>query len=172
MKAPLHPREDARMAALRRYQVLDTQPEREFDDIVKLASYICGVPISAISLIDEARQWFKASVGLDVPETHRDDAFCAHTILDVKPLVVSDARTDGRFYDNPYVLAEPHIRFYAGCPLIGQEGLPLGSLCVIDSETRELTPVQMEMLQALARQVVVVLELRRVSAELAALGNP
>lgn len=167
MKAELHPREEERLEALRRYQVLDTEPQREFDDIVKLASYICGVPISAVSLIDQARQWFKASVGIKATETPRDDAFCAHTILDVKPLVVPDARTDGRFFDNPMVVAEPHIRFYAGCPLIGQEGLPLGSLCVIDSESRDLSPEQMEMLQALARQVVVVLELRRVSAELA-----
>ncbi|MFS8807781.1 response regulator, partial [Synechococcus sp. R6-10] len=165
---PLPPNEEQRLAALRQYQILDTAPENSFDELVRLAAHICGTPIALVSLVDEHRQWFKAKFGVDVQETPRDVAFCAHAILSPKePLVVPDATQDPRFADNPFVTQEPHIRFYAGVPLVTPEGQALGTLCVVDFQPRQLSPEQLDQLKALAHQVVAQLELRRTLRELA-----
>lgn len=163
---PLPPDEDERLEALRRYQVLDTEPEEDFDDIVRIASRICGTPVGLITLLDEERQWFKARTGLDLAETDRRLAFCSHTILDRAPLVVEDATRDRRFADNPLVAGEPGVRFYAGAPLVTPDGHGLGSLCVIDVEPRELDPARVSALEALARTAMRRLELRRSTLEL------
>ena len=167
MSAPIPDNEVERLAALRSYNVLDTSPEQAFDDLTALASTICETPIALISFVDEHRQWFKSKVGLDVAETHRDVAFCAHALH--KPqevLVVQDAANDARFADNPLVLSDPNIRFYAGAPLVTPSGLALGTLCVIDQRQRELSPQQLAALRALSRAVVAQLELQRQNVEL------
>jgi len=153
--------EPARLEALRRYRILDTEPERAFDDLTLLASHICGTPIALITLIDEQRQWFKSRVGITLTETARSVAFCTHTIEHREMLVVPDAREDARFQENPFVLHEPHIRFYAGAPLITPEGHALGTLCVLDMVARTLTESQRWALDALRRQAQAQLELRR-----------
>lgn len=167
MEAALPPEELTRISALRDYKVLDTEPERAFNEIVFLASHICSTPISLVSLIDERRQWFKAKIGMDANETPREYAFCAHSILTHGPTVVEDAQQDARFADNPLVTGEPHIRFYAGAPLITPAGHALGTLCVIASEPRHMSPDQLRALGALSKLVIEQLELRRVSAHLA-----
>jgi GAF domain-containing protein len=167
MNAPLPPNEAARMTALRSYQILDSAAEEVFDGITRLASYICQTPISLISLVDEKRQWFKSRVGTNQQETPRDVAFCAHTILRPEPMIVPDAMEDTRFHSSPLVTSDPNIRFYAGFPLINPEGHALGALCAIDRKRRELTPEQEEAMAALGRQVIAVMELRRVSLRLA-----
>ena len=167
MKAPLTEQEEERLEALRDYKILDTPDEREYDDLVALASQICDVPIALISLIDSNRQWFKAKVGLEVSETSRDISFCAHAILNDDMLVIQDALADSRFATNPLVTCAPNIRFYAGMPLLTPAGLALGTLCVIDHEPRELGAAQISALESLAHQVVTQMELRRVSARLA-----
>src|SRR5438132_158579 len=155
------------MAVLREYGVLDSLPEADFDDIAFLASHICGAPIALVSLVDESRQWFKAKVGTDIEETSRDVAFCAHAILEPDGIfVVPDALEDPRFATNPLVRDEPRIRFYAGASLVSPEGMPLGTLCVFDQTPRALTAAQTWALGALAREVVVHLELRRALATL------
>jgi GAF domain-containing protein len=153
--------EEARIAALEKYAILDSDPEAAFDDLALLASFICKTPIALISLIDEERQWFKSKVGLTLSETSRDVAFCAKAILQSDILEVRDATQDERFRDNPFVLAEPHIRFYAGAPLITEDGYALGTLCVIDQKPRVLEAEQREALKALSRLVVAQLEFRR-----------
>lgn len=155
------------MEALRQYNLLDTDPEQGYNDIALLASSICGTPIALMTLVDNDRQWFKARIGLEARETPRDHAFCAHTILRQEPLVVEDATRDSRFSTNPLVASDPHIRFYAGAPLLSPQGFGLGSLCVIDRTPRKITADQLKSLEALARLVVTQMELRRVSAELA-----
>lgn len=161
LKAMLPANEPERLQALRRYEILDTAPEQEFDDIVLLASRICEAPIATISLVDENRQWFKSKVGTELKETSRDIAFCAHGILQADVFVVKDAAQDERFADNPLVTGESRVRFYAGAPLIAEGGQSLGMLCVNDHIPRELTDEQKQSLQALSRQVVAQLELRR-----------
>jgi diguanylate cyclase (GGDEF)-like protein/PAS domain S-box-containing protein len=158
--APLPANEQARLAELRKYDILDTEPEAAFDSMVQLAAYICQTPIAAISLIDEHRQWFKAIAGLDARETSRDMAFCAHAILQDKAMIVQDASKDERFYDNPLVASSPDIRFYAGVPLITSQGYPLGTLCVIDRVARVLTAGQLEAVRVLADNVMAHLDLR------------
>jgi len=168
MASLLPANETLRLAALKNYQILDTAAEAAYDDIVQVASFICQTPIALVSLIDKDRQWFKARVGLDTTETARELAFCAHTILQKDTLIVEDATRDDRFAQNPLVTGNPGIRFYAGAPLVTPDGFGLGSLCVIDRQSRQLTPDQISALEALARTVVTHLELRRTSANLAA----
>lgn len=167
MMKPATPKNEAqRLNALREYRILDTEPEQAFDDLTLLAAQICGTPTALISLVDAGRQWFKSRVGLAATETPRDVAFCAHAILDAEPLIVPDAQKDERFAANPLVTEDPKIRFYAGAPLITSEGHALGTMCAIDYEPRQLTPDQTRALQALARQVIAQLELRRNLVEL------
>ncbi|KAB8332687.1 tetratricopeptide repeat protein [Scytonema tolypothrichoides VB-61278] len=161
LQPPLPDNELDRLNALRQYQILDTPAEKVFDDLTFLAAQICHTPIAIISLIDGHRQWFKSKVGLTAPETSRDLAFCAYTILQQKPLIVRNALADSRFATNALVLGDPNIRFYAGAPLITPEGFGMGSLCVIDIMPRDLTLEQVEALRILSSQVMAQFELRR-----------
>lgn len=154
MKAALPPNEAERLQKLHELDILDTDTEQAFDELVELAAMICQAPIAVVSLIDEQRQWFKAVTGLDTRETHRDLAFCAHAILDAdQVMVVEDATLDQRFADNALVTGEPGIRFYAGAPLKVEQGIALGTLCVIDRVPRHFSSDQIKALQLLARQV-------------------
>jgi GAF domain-containing protein len=152
--------EQERLAALRGYEILDTEPEAGFDDLTLLASYVCQTPVALISLVDADRQWFKSKVGVSMTETSRDIAFCASAILQPDVFIVPDTREDERFSQNPLVLSEPKVRFYAGATLM-TDGHALGTLCVVDRVPRELSAEQLEALKALSRQVLAQLELRR-----------
>jgi two-component system, sensor histidine kinase and response regulator len=172
MKSPLPANEKERLACLRELNILDSLPEREFDDLTILASQICKTQNAVISLVDVERQWFKAKVGVEVDETPRDVAFCAHALHSKEILEVRDATQDERFSDNPLVVSEPHIRFYAGAPLVTSDGSILGTLCVFDNEPRSLDAKQRRALKTLARSVVSRLEERRRINELEKQINP
>lgn len=149
---PVH--EEDRLAALDRYHILDTLQEHEFDDLTQLAANICNTPIALISLIDRDRQWFKSRVGLDTIETPRDVSFCGHIVATNEILIVPDTTEDLRFADNPLVVDDPNIRFYAGVPLKTPDNFTLGTLCVIDRQPRVLTSLQMQQLESLSRLVI------------------
>jgi serine/threonine protein kinase len=155
------PNEAERLEALRQYRILDTDPEQAFDDLTFLASHVCGTPIALITLVDADRQWFKSKVGLSLQETARNISFCTHTIMQTDVLMVPDAQQDERFTGSALVCADPHVRFYAGIPLITPEGHALGAMCVMDRVPRQLSPDQVSALAALSRLVLHQLELRR-----------
>jgi GAF domain-containing protein len=161
MKAALPENEAERLNALHQFEILDTKEEKVFDDLTRLAIYICKTPIALITLIDSDRQWFKSRVGVSQFETARDVSFCSHAILQTDSLVVPDTLQDERFKNNPLVVSEPHLRFYAGSPLTTAEGYKLGTLCVIDNVPRELSDGQIAALKTLSYQAMMQLELRR-----------
>jgi signal transduction histidine kinase len=171
VKAPVPADEPARLAALHDAGVLDTAPEEDFDDIALLASEICGTPVGLVSLVDADRQWFKAKVGLDFVQTHRDLSLCAHTVVGHDMLEVTDTFADPRFADNPYVTAEDGIRFYAGAPVVLEGTYSVGTVCVIDSRPRKLTEAQRRALRSLARHAAVQLELRRYARRAAEIAD-
>ena len=166
IKPPMPENEEARLQALRSYDILDTPPEQEYDDITLLAAQICDTPIAAISLIDSERQWFKSKIGLKDEETTRNIAFCSYAVIPDSfcPLVVEDASKDERFAENPLVTEDPNIRFYVSAPLVTPDNYIIGALCVFDCVPRQLADAQIVALQTLARQITTKLELRRVSA--------
>ncbi|MBB3795975.1 GAF domain-containing sensor histidine kinase [Xanthomonas arboricola] len=155
------PSEALRLQALRSYGILDTPREAAFEDITRLASIICQTPIALISLVDAERQWFKSELGMGERETPLFKSMCAHALLDSDVLVVPDTREDVRFARNPLVTGEAPLHFYAGAVLKTSEGLPLGTVCVLDRQPRQLSAEQVDALRALARQTMAQLELRR-----------
>ncbi|MDI9866841.1 ATP-binding protein [Flectobacillus sp. DC10W] len=159
--------EKERLNTVKAYRILDTLPEKDFDDIVQIASQICQTPISTITIIDENRQWFKAKNGLDGDGGPRELSFCAHAIVQPdRPFIIEDARQDKRFSDNPLTVGSPYVVFYAGIPLIAENGHALGTLCVIDSSPKVLEEEQIVALKALASQAMGQLELRKKTFEL------
>ena len=164
--APRPENEFERLAALHQSGVLASGPEPAFDDLARLAAFLCDTPIGLVSLVDEVGQRFKAAHGLSARHTHRDFAFCAYTILQDDPLIVPNATQDPRFSDNPLVTTELHLRFYAGVPLRLSDGLTVGSLCVLDTKPRTIAPAQLEDLVALGRQAVAQLDLRRTRGQM------
>ncbi|MDP2742487.1 MAG: GAF domain-containing protein, partial [Hydrogenophaga sp.] len=157
--AALPDNEAQRLARLQGLGVLDTLPQQAFDDISALAQAICGTPIALITLVDRDRQWFKSRIGVDMTETPREVAFCSHAILHPsQPMVIGDALKDQRFTDNPLVTGPTQVRFYAGAPIVTDDGFALGTVCVIDQQPRELTPVQLDALTRLSALVATLLE--------------
>lgn len=176
--APLPKDEALRLERLKRYEILDTEPEAEFNEAATVAAAICQTPIAIVGLIDADRQWYKAKVGLEATEVAREETFCQHALLEAKVMEVPDARKDPRFADAPAVTGGMGVRFYAGAPLIDESGAALGTLCVIDDKPKELTPEQRKALGSLARLVVAHMRLRivhrtlvRVAGEVRAAGG-
>ena len=165
MIAPIPSNESARLDALQQYHVLDTAPEAAFDELTQLAAQICETPMASLTFIDQKRQWHKSNFGFDLTEVDRDDSFCAHTVALGDLMVVSDPQHDERFADNPFVVAEAGLRFYAGMPLVTPEGLSVGSLCVFDTVPHDIQPAQLQALRILGHQAVAQLELRPDFAE-------
>jgi two-component sensor histidine kinase len=161
MEARPHPRQSDRIKALHSYEILDTDREKDFDDIAKLAAEICGVPIALVSFVDVDRQWFKAETGLGASETPLSSSICSHVLLEDAFVEIPDTLEDPRTSDNPLCCGEPGLRFYAGAVLKTDDGLPLGTLCILDYEPRSLTPLQRDTLRVLARQVMAQLEMRK-----------
>jgi hypothetical protein len=162
-----HPKELARLLDLESYSILDSLLEEDFDNLTAIASEICGTPISLVSLLDHNIQWFKSHHGLGVSETPKEFAFCAHAINSSDSVfTVNDARRDERFHNNPIVTGDPYVVFYAGVPLVGENGLQFGTLCVIDNEPKMLDENQIKSLKALSKQVVNLMELRKKKLEL------
>ncbi|MEM6458752.1 MAG: HD domain-containing phosphohydrolase [Planctomycetota bacterium] len=166
-KAELPVNETRRLRALRSYEVLDTVAERGFDDLVALAAEVFDVPIALVSLVDEDRQWFKAKIGIDACQSGRDEAFCSHAILDPGVMIVPDAAEDERFHDNPFVTNPPHIRFYAGAPILDPGGNALGTLCLIDDKPGTFTAAQAGVLARMASQAMDQIRLRKASRDAA-----
>jgi len=165
--APTPANDESRLKTLQDYAILDTAPEPEYDALTQLASAICGTPIALISLVDRDRQWFKSKVGLGATETHRDISFCGHAILETETFVVQDATQDTRFADNPLVTGDPSIRFYAGAPLISENGDAIGTLCVIDSKPKDFPEEKRKALTTLSHMVMTQLELKKKNEKLA-----
>lgn len=154
--------EESRLAVLDLYQILDSGEDQAYDDLTKIAAYIAQTPMALITMVDRDRQWFKSKIGIAVSETPREVSFCSHTILTpTEPMIVNDATKDERFASNPMVTGEANIRFYFGAPLVMSDNHALGSLCVVDREVRSLSPQQIDALNAVARQVVALLEIRK-----------
>ena len=162
--APICENETARLEALREYDILDTPPEDSFDNITRIAQMILGTSMASISLIDADRQWLKSRQNMSARSTPRAITFCAHAVASASPLVVSDTHRDDRFRDNPLVQGPPHLRFYAGMPLVTSANIALGTLCVLDTAPRDnVSPQQLEALYALSRMTVDAIELRRLA---------
>ncbi|MCB9209799.1 MAG: GAF domain-containing sensor histidine kinase [Ignavibacteriales bacterium] len=166
ISAPIPFNEISRLSSLHDYNILYSGNETNYDEIVELASFICDTPIAYISLIDSEKQWFKAKVGIDITETPREIAFCAHAILKDDILVINDTLTDKRFADNPLVTSDPNIRFYAGAQLTTEDGFNIGTLCAVDKKPRKLTEDQLKSLKFLAKQVIRNFELRKLNSNL------
>ena len=155
----------ARLEALRRLGLLDTPAEEAFDRLGAVAAKVLKAPIALVTLIDRERQWYKAHYGFDFSETSRDMGFCSHAILQSEPLVVNDALQDDRFAENPVVIGEPHVRFYAGIPLHAADGARVGAFCIVDHKPRSLSAAQLGMLKDMARLIEEELEPRAAKAD-------
>jgi hypothetical protein len=161
--------EKQRLEALKSYSILDTLPEKQYDDITKLASQICDTSISQITLVDENRQWYKSNYGVDVKEVEREKGFCTHTVQNKGDiLMIPDLRKDDRFMNNPFVIGEPHATFYAGVPLTNPDGYNIGAICVIDTVPKILSDSQVESLISLSNIVMHLLELHKTEHTLGA----
>ena len=164
--APIPANESERLEALASYRILDTPPEEEYEEIIRATAEISGTPIVTLSLLDENREWIKAKQGIEALEVPRALSFCAHAILEPRMLLVPDARYDDRFHDNPFTTGKPNVVFYAGVPVINDQGYPLGVLAVIDNRPRELSEQKFASLEAVAKLAASHFELRKLKMQL------